>query len=252
MTNYASFDYDDMADPNSFLDNADVRVLESNTCMYDYNGKSASVPALHWKLECLEDGEIYNQYWKAGEASDWTPTDDGKRFASIGDNKKISKTTNSGMLIKSLKEAGFDMALLRDGDLSAFNGMECHVETVSGYRKGLESTKDSKVLVVSKIHKMPGEESTPKGKSSRAKSKAKPKQEPATQGGDDVESIAMGLVMDYISEVGGEVAKAAIIKYVQKALKGQKIVGEVSRLIFKDEFLSNGPWTYKNGKVSME
>jgi hypothetical protein len=257
MAVFASFDYDEMSEGGSLFESGNVKVIESKACMYDFNGKTEQIPCVYWKLENTEDGEICDQYWGAGKASDWTPSEDGKRLVAIGTIIKASKGTNAGILMKHLKESGLPNGFLSDGDLSRFEGLECYMERVSGYRKGLENTKNNTVLVVKKIHSLPGEGKAVKSKS-RAKSRAKTTAGTATTEADtgssdgDVRTLAEESIMNCLLEKGGEVAKATLIIAVQKVLKGNPLAQAVSNLIFKGDVLEKGPWKYEGGKVSME
>lgn len=254
----ASFNYNDMADSTGLLDNANVRITQSNFEMFDYGGKANPTPALHWAIETLEDGETVAQYWPVGKATDWVPSEDGKTLESIGSAIKVSKTTNCGMLVKSLMDAGYPMENLGAGDFSVIEGMECHVDRISSYRRGLENTKDKTVLIVTKILAMPGEENGKARKKSRGAAKpgkVKPESAPEAntpnESKEDAETTAMECVMNILAEKGGELTKAALMMAVQVALKGSPLKAAVNTLLFKGDLLDRGPWTFKEGKISI-
>jgi len=256
-----SLNYNDMAESTGLLDSANVRITQSNFTMFDYGGKANPTPALHWTLEVLENGEQVEQYWPAGKASDWVPTPDGKGLDAIGNVTKVNKSTNCGVLVKSLMDAGYDMKLLGDGDFSVIEGMECHVDRISNYRKGLENTKDKTILIVTKILSMPGEAENSKKSGSKSKSSSGKKsagtksasETTDTPEDEELKNTATECVMDILIERGGEITKTALMMAVQLALKGNPLKGVVNTLLFKGgNFLENGPWNFKDGKLSME
>jgi hypothetical protein len=232
--------------------------------MFDYNGKSNPAPALMWKLEVLEEeGEPVIQYWGAGKSSDFVPNADNTSFDAVGTKSAINNSTNFMMLMNSIVSAGFPEDKIGDS-AAVFVGLECHMDRVSAYRKGLENTKDKTMLMVTKIHKTPWEK-VAKGKPTKTR-KAKPVSEgepvstltaaavETTEGSaeDALQEEAMECVLNILAEKGGEITKAGLVVAAQKALgKDNPNKTKLVQLLFNDGFLGGGPWSFASGLLKL-
>lgn len=159
----------------------DIEVLESKWEEFDYGGKAANaVLALRWDMAILdskgERGDEINQNWSAGQKSlsYFVPTEDGYRLvAAEGSTHQggLIRGSNAVELINSLYSKGFPTALLDKCDASVFKGLICHVIRIDAPdRFGLEKTEEQKnkkfkdqILIVSQIHRLPGEKKSFKG-----------------------------------------------------------------------------------------
>jgi hypothetical protein len=106
----------------------------------------------------------HNQFYSLGKSEDWEPSAGGEGFVSVSGKTSINATSNLGMFIKSLVEQGFPTDILATGNLKSIIGTKCHVmmkqtERKSLVRKGGQSDRPSGVLLVSKIHSLPGADS---------------------------------------------------------------------------------------------
>lgn len=243
------------------LDDEDVKVVESKFVMFDYGGKAQPVPALHWKLDAMDGSEPLSQYWSMGKATDWIPSDDGKELVPIGRATQLVESSNGMVLITSAINAGFPESKLGD-DVTIFEGMECHVNRVAApERKGMVNRKENQtILTVSKIHKMPWEKdtTTKKGKA-KGKGGGKAAAKEATETSASLEEIATEFILNILSDEermashypdGIPKAKLAPEAFSVFAV-GDPNRSAIVQLVFKDEFLSAGPWKYEGGKVTM-
>ncbi len=237
------------------LDNVVVDWTEVRFEMFDYGGQSDSgpVPALRVTFT-PEDGEPSDQYFSAGKAEDWEPSKDGTTLVAVGNAKGINKSCNMAILIHSLIEAGFPEDKIED-DCTVFEGMITHVVRVPApKRPGLVvrtradgRTFEKTNLVVDKIIKLPWEKS---GKRTGATGSTKQEEKP--EAGETIEDKAVAAVIAAVSGAGGALDKKKLGTVVYGDLKGDPDRSKIVQLIYDDKFLSkNGPWEYKNGKVSM-
>jgi hypothetical protein len=143
------------------INDIDVTITQAGTTVWDMNGAvDPSTPFL--AVEFTDDnGAAHQQYYSAGKPEDWEPDDEQAGFISKSGKTSINSGTNLGMFIASLVEFGFPKELLDEGDLRVIAGTRCHVIQKALERQGLVRTgknasRPSTVLLVSKIHELPG------------------------------------------------------------------------------------------------
>jgi hypothetical protein len=251
----------DAVEGGGLLDDVDVKITESRFAMFDYGGKAQPVPAIMWKLDAMDGGEPVTQYWSIGKSLDWMPSDDGKELMPIGRATQLVSSSNGMLLLSSLVNAGLPESKL-GADISVLDGMECHVNRVAApVRKGLANQKENQtILVVTKIHKLPWEKDSGKNTSKQqpkgsAKSRSAAK---SNSSGPDTEAVATEFLLSILSDDdimkdypdGIPKAKLAPVAFSKFAVNDPNR-SAVVQLVFKDEFLNSGPWTYSGGKVSM-
>jgi len=240
------------------IDDVDAIFKSCSFEMFDYNGKVIPpVPSLRADLEV--DGEEVTQYWSMGSAQDWMPSDDGMQLIAVGKVTGIRASSNGGIFLKSLIDAGFPVDKI-GSDISAINGMQAHLIRVPApKRAGLKKTPradgreyDDTILTVSEILALPGEKKNPAGKP-----KATPKGKPAAaakaaateeDGGGEVEGKALEAVMAILAEAGS-IAKKDLPAKIFQTMKADPDRNAVVKLVFDDKFLSNGPWEYADGTL---
>lgn len=152
------------------LDDVDLEITDAATVMFDYNGQQDAQPALCLELTDINGGR-HEQYWTCGKAIDWAPTDDQGGFVPLTGKSGFNDSTNIMHLFKSLHEQGGEAILdiLNAGDCKQFIGMKAHfiIKTLPKrtglIRTGKNAEKDPQVLVVSKIHSLPGTTGTGTG-----------------------------------------------------------------------------------------
>jgi hypothetical protein len=152
--------------PDSFtagglINDIDITISDAQTTTWDMNGVvSPDTPFL--AVEMTDgNGTAHVQYYSAGKPEDWAPEDSGEGFVSPSGKTGINGTTNLGMFLASLVESGFPKELFDDGNLKVIIGTHAHVlqkqlERQGLIRTGKNAARPSSVLLVSKIHALPG------------------------------------------------------------------------------------------------
>lgn len=202
-----------------FLDDVDVTFNDVGTANLDYAQRGESTPVLAAELVDAA-GAAHNQYWRAGKPEEWQA--DGQGFVSLIGKSGINNQSNLGMFLQSLKEAGFPMAALDDGDLTVLKGLKAHIISQVVSRPGLkrdktQEDKEQRVVLVSKIHELPpglgagGAKTSASTASSAIAIGGKPngaaKADPAgttaatgTGTADEVDTVLIGILADAFSE----------------------------------------------------
>lgn len=258
---------DDMREGTGLLDDCNVTFESVRFVMWDYNGKIPQAsPAIEAKL-VNDDGEEHVQYWSMGSAKDWMPSDDGTSLVPVGTAIAINNNANGALLIQSIVEAGFPDEEVGD-DISVFDGMEAHVvRQPAPKRTGLSGTKredgrEPTILLVDEVVTLPwdqkkskkssgskskGTASKSKGTTSKSKSKTSTKK---SSGDDELEAKVTAVILGALDEAD-ELTKQELPKVIFQAMKDDDDRNEAVKLSHNDEFLSNGPWNYEDGVVSM-
>lgn len=253
MSNAMSLNPETFLEGGGLVDDVDVIIKDSKFTMWDYNGKIANpAPALCLTME-VEEEEV-QQYYSMGSSKDWLPSEDGTQLFSVGTATAIRKTSNGGIFLTSLIDAGFPVEDLGD-DISVLNGLQAHMIRVpapkrSGLKQG-EKKYEQTILVVSEIISMPGEKKkpagAPKSKSKTAsRPKSKPKAAPKDEG--DVGDKANMAILTILEEEG-TVTKKDLPGKLFQTLKSDPDRNAIIKLAFDDEFLGNGPWTFEDGTL---
>ena len=252
------------------INDIDITITDAGTTTWDMNGAvSPDTPFL--AVEMTDgNGTAHVQYYSAGKPEDWQPDADGEGFVSASGKTGINGTTNLGMFLASLVESGFPKELFDDGNLKVIIGTQAHVlqkqlERQGLIRTGKNASRPTSVLLVSKIHALPGAEDAKPAAS--AKVGPKPvagKNAPATatsaktvsgkangaaapvQGDDLDEHIATALKL-HLAEAGEPIAAKIMAKVVfeyfnandMKAL-ANKAVARSSKQEFRQSLNDNG------------
>ena len=111
--------------------------------MYDYGGKMPAVPALVIEYTDLDDEENFEQAWSIGNKDDYVPSKDGK---SVVTEKSLRASSNMGMLWASLANAigEDDFAANVEDDITALEGLECHMIQVPDTRPTAKKRTDKR------------------------------------------------------------------------------------------------------------
>src|ERR1700722_18033374 len=143
------------------INDIDITISDAQTTTWDMNGAvSSDTPFL--AVEMTDgNGTSHVQYYSAGKPEDWAPEESGEGFVSPSGKTGINGTTNLGMFLASLVEAGFPKESFDDGNLKVIIGTHAHVLQKQLDRQGLIRTgknaaRPSSVLLISKIHELPG------------------------------------------------------------------------------------------------
>ena len=256
-----SLNPEDFAAGGGLIDDVDVVLVSCLFDMFDYNGTvQPGVPSLRLELEAGMDENII-QFYSMGNANDWLPSDDGSQLVAVGKAANIRLTSNGGILLKSMIDAGFPAEKLTD-DITILDGMEVHMIRVPApERPGLKNKKEKKfedtLLIVSEIKTLPWEKKAakattkakPVGAPAAAKAKketAKAKPEVAEEGDDAVSDAAVAAVLAILAEEG-TITKKALPGKIFQTEKENPDRNAIVKLVFDDEFLGAGPWEYEDG-----
>lgn len=236
---------------------------------WTYPKTKIEVVTLHIVMTDTETGEENDQqYWSMGSVADWAPSSDGTGLVPIGTRKQLINSTNGMLLLSSLANCGFEMDKVKH-DISALDGLVAHMIRVPApKRSGIAREKrkaadgseyDDTILIVDEITKMPWEKETPAGapgKKKAAGAKGKKKEEAPPDEGDSGEGSDKDDVMSFIMEKLAEAGDTGLTKKdllppifqkYKKASNRDKIV----QMAYDDEFLSDGPWKYENGTLTL-
>jgi len=257
----ASLDPNDFVEGGGLIDDVDVTFKECVFDMFDYNGKVVpGVPSLKIDM-VMEDDEEATQYYSMGSANDWIPSEDGSQLMAVGKASSIRMTTNGGIFLKSLIDAGFPVDKLGD-DITVLDGMQAHVIRVPApKRPGLKKQERSDgkkfeetILIVGEILTLPWEKSKPKGApKGKAAPKGKGKTKPAAkktkaEPEGDVNDAAVMVVLS-ILESEGTITKKELPSKIFQTEKTNPDRNAIVKAVFDDAFLEAGPWDYEDGTL---
>ena len=250
MAEHAKFAPSEMGEGGGLLDDVDVTFKGCCVSMFDYNGTQPAVPAIKVECQLADGGEIAEQYWSAGSAKDWMPSEDGKKLVAIGKATTLVRSSNAGILMESIINSGFPEDKISD-DISALNGMEVHMMRVPAPKRGgLTKTAradgrefESTVLTVSKIHKLPWEK---KKGGVKGKAAATPEADDAVQ--KTAEEALMAVLAQHPDGVTKQQIPGLVFKEVAASDPNRN---EVVKLVFTDDFLKAGPWEFADGTVKL-
>jgi len=263
MSKAASLSPENFVEGGGLIDDVDVEFKECVFDMFDYNGKVVpGVPSLKVTMVIEEDEAI--QYYSMGSSNDWIPSEDGSQLLAVGKATNIRMTSNGGIFLKSLIDAGFPADQLGD-DITVLQGLQAHVIRVPApKRPGIKKEKkdfEDTILIVSDIISLPGEKKKPKGApkgaaKSKAKGKAKPKAKPTVEeaveeaaDSGDINDKATVAIME-ILEAEGSVTKKELPAKIFQTMKADPDRNAIVKIVFDDEFLESGPWTYEDGEIT--
>lgn len=255
----ASLSPEDFVIGGGLIDDVVVTFQENRFELFDYGGTIIpGVPALGVTL-VTEEGDESKQYYSVGSSKDWRPSEDGKELIAVGGASERSlkapalrSTSNLAIFLQNLVDAGFPIDNLGT-DISVMDGLKAHVIQIPApERKGLKKKDkryDDTILVVDEIIALPGE----KASKTKAKGKAKAKgEEGGSKSKEDLEAKAQSAVMQMLAEAkGNKVNKTEIPASIFKTFKEDPDRNEIIAIAFNDDFLAAGPWTYKDGILSL-
>jgi hypothetical protein len=238
--------------PSTFLagggliDDVDVEVVDAQFVLFDYNGKVATpVPALGLSLKELGDeGKTHDQYFSAGDAQYFAPSDDGTSLIPTGDKTSISSSSKCGLFLTSLVNAGVPESFLASGNIKDLVGMQFHVvqqaapKRTGGKFQG-QQKENATDLVVSKLIAMPGEGAAattkkPAGKAAPAKTNGAA----AAPVDEALASATEEAIINVLAQQGGTVLKKDISGLVFKSVDSKNpLRAQMMKLAFDDNFL---------------
>jgi hypothetical protein len=269
---YISLSPDDFTQ-GGLIDDIDVEIIDAASCEWDYNGQQAAGPALAVQFQD-PNGQTHDQYYSAGKAEDWSPSEDGHGFISVSGKTTVNTSSNLAKLFASMVEAGFPKELLASGDVKVIIGTKCHVNQVAQERKGLIRTgknadRPSTTLLVTKIHSLPGADTkspakaagkaTTTTKAAGGKANGAAAATTAASGNADMDEAIVGALIAALGEADGPLPKKAMVQVVFKAfdadanLKGlrNKAIARVNAADFLKSLGDSGI-TFDGAQISLE
>jgi len=241
----------DQVEGGGLLDNVDATWKEVEFTTWDYAGtRKEAVTALRIAMD-IDDGEDAEQYWSCGGTL--VPSKDGKKLVGGA----VNKTSNFGILINSLVEAGYPEDKISD-DCSVFKGLKCHMVRIPAPKRGggipAKTTRtdgrefEKTILVVDSIIKLPWEASE--------KSTGKDTDQPDAITEKAIETIATILKANPKGIEKNKLAGSAFTLLKKDGVVMTE-VNAIAQLLRKDAFLDMPPmtdegpaWEYEKGVVS--
>lgn len=248
------------------IDDADVTIKLARFTTWDYNGKTAPVLALQVNMEDAE-GQIHEQYLSSGDLKNFRPSADGTKAVPNGDQTKLNMNTNAVAFLISLMNAdtrGELAAKLRpSGDVSLLEGLRCHIIREAQPKRpgivapGVEEGQPQfakTCLKVASIIAYPWEKGgavkpAAAGKAAPAVNAAAPAAA-AMGAGEEVENMAVGMLIGILAANGGSIKKSMIAGKVfsDPDLKKESapVRNGVLGIVVNEAFLGaeGRPWTF--------
>jgi hypothetical protein len=240
------------------IDDVDIEITDAACATAaqaeNYNADDPDAPLFLVEMTDVNGAE-HKQYYSLGKSEDWAPSAGGEGFIAVSGKTSINATTNLGMFLKSLVENGFPTDILATGNLKSIIGTKCHVlmkqtDRKSLVRPGKDASKPTGVLLVSKIHSLPGADTktTTKatGKATAAVGgKANGKAAPATanSGNDEIDTVLVEKLMEALAE-NDPLPKKALLQLASGAFKGtplhSKAIARSNNAAFLSSLSDNG------------
>lgn len=256
-----SLNPENFVEGGGLIDDVDVVFVECVFDMFDYQGKADPAPCLKITMECEDFDDPMEQYYSMGSANDWIPSDDGSQLVAVGKATNIRMSTNGGIFLKALIDAGYPADDLGD-DITTLNGLQAHVIQVPAPKRNLKKTKKQEereekfgpptILVVSEIVALPGEKKKPAGAPKKAAGKGKAANgkkaagKKTPEGDTSLNDKAITAIMEILSDAG-TITKKELPAKIFQTMKEDPDRNAVVKVVFDDEFLANGPWEYDDG-----
>ena len=237
-----------------FLDDVDVEFTDALAVMWDYNGQQPEGPALCVEMTDVNGGQ-HIQYYSAGKAEDWGVTEDNTGFTAVSGKTGVNSQTNLMKFMDSMVQAGFPKEILDQGDVKAIVGVKAHINQVVQERKGLIRTgknadRPSTLLLVSKIHSLPGADTASKPATKAAgkpvagtkAASGKPNGAAAaiTTAADDIDSVLIAKLMEALAETD-PLPKKSLLQLASGAFKGTPQHSKAIARSNSSEFLKSLP-----------
>lgn len=255
------------------IDDVDVLIASCRFRLWDYNGKIPA-PILGLAVGYVDDeGNAAEQVYSAGETKHFVPNEDGTEAVQVGTIPTLNDNTNAMAFLVSLVNAGFPEDKIGD-KVNVFEGTRVHVKQAPqpkrpGLKNAPEGTKT--VLLVSKIHYLPwdapkeavaaakgapkqAKPAAPAGKAAvtaHAPAAAAAAQAAVGGNGEALEAKGIEIMLGILAAKGGTITKAQIAQEAFKALQADPDRAKLVQMVYKDDFLKAGPWTFDGTTVSM-
>jgi len=258
---------DDAMTAGGFLDDQDVEITDAACTVFDYGGTApANTPVFAVEFTDVNGNQHTQMYSLGGFGKDpeFEPSEDGRFFYPIGGATSITKNSNCGRFIQSLKhgipnkgDGGFPDEMFASGDLRVIIGTKCHVfaekqggpQSVRRDKKGVE--RDKIIVLVSKVHSLPGTESAGKatGKAAPATKtaaaaaaggKANGAAKPATKDAatDEIDTVLTSAIIEALGETD-PLPKKSLLQIASAAFKGTPSHSKAIARVNSAEFIKS-------------
>ena len=264
--NLVSFNPDDCIEGGGLLDDVDVKVLDAQAVLFDYDGKQdVPSPGVLFTFDAGGEKPAVQFISIGGSNQDWAPNEEKTGFKAIGKRTALTKTCNYLVFVSSAINCGFPKDQVKN-DVRVWVGMECHLERIAMERKGLEkkdSDKQSFAYIVTKIHKLPGGKASDGSKSggSKASGGSSKKADEVSQELKDktIENVVRLLTSEKVTAKypdGVPKSKLGPMIYTDPELKGDNDKTAMVNLIGREDFHTGEgiPWNYDkdSGKLILD
>lgn len=251
--------------PSQFLhggglvDDVDATIKSAKWLIWDYNGKGKDTVALHVVYVDDEDKE-HDAYYSAGDPKAFVPNrKDPHQLDLIGQRTGLSDGSNFFQFITSLVNAGFPEDDIPDNDVSFLEGLYVHIKREQqperkGISKDPNDTRDRTVLCISKVYESKAAAKKGGAKAGAAKAAGKPNGAAAAANGNGaLDEKAQGIIVELLGDNGGTLTKMKLTQLGFAKLKGDEDQAELSKMMFKDEFLGKDgqPWEFDGKTVTL-
>lgn len=274
MSKAASFNPETFSE-GGLIDNFVAELKNCRFEMFSYKGKFADTPCFTMDMIDTETGEQYEQqYWSVGASKDWLVDSDGQTVIPNNEDATIKKSSNFGLLLISMVNAGFPPDKLGEkaGD---FNGMIAHFHRAAAPKRGTigDTKTDSEgkeqkmtILEIDEIQKFPWEKGKDKGgKASGNKKKTSgsggDSKKGKKDGGKDAKSVvpdeavkdkATLWLLERLADAGEGVPAKKLPTEIMRAHLKDPDRDALVQVIHSSEFLSGDEaWTYEDGMVTL-
>lgn len=241
---------------------------------FDYTDKGggSTFTGVGLMLKCLNlEGEDREQFYSVGSPDAWAPSDDGKSIDSVSGAGSIRKSSNFGIFMQELDNAGFGEDELAD-DISAIEELICDFVPKAVKRNIGGQDQESTIPVVGQIldEKDHASAFAKKGRASGAqgsrrsgrgtrgtrggdgskKKKASRRSSRADSGSDGFDAQALAAVKDLLEDYE-EIPRDELADLVLKQISTNPDLKEIVKHIYDGDFLSEHPedWTYEDDTV---
>jgi hypothetical protein len=260
------------------LDDVDALFKKVRVTNWDYNGSvPVPVPALEVTMEVDGMDGDHVQYFSLGKNTDWQPSEDGMEIVAVGKATGISSSSNAAILIGSIVNSGFPENKITD-NVTCFEGLKAHLSRIPAPKRNVTKAPradgkvyEDTVLTVTAILQYPWDKKAGKtaaGKPATAPAAGKPATtgKPATAPAagkapaaaaaappsEEFDARCTEVVQGVLAENPEGVDRKKLPGLVFNAVaKDDADRNRIVTRVFQEDFLSAGPWTYENGRVSM-
>ena len=156
LTQPVSFASEDLAEGGGPPVQQNLTIQSALFVDWDYGGKAPMITAL--KLDLANDaGQVNVQYYSVGDPQRIRHANGGRTLTA-----PPTKTSNFGILMAALGNAGFPQSILAAGDITALNGLYAYWDAATVSRAGLPGgdggARQMVVAVPTQIFRLPGQQ----------------------------------------------------------------------------------------------